>query len=318
MRYQYILNVILIFPVITQCSRYDYLLFENYEVMKKSFSIELDIVKKLQLARNDWYTQSSDLKSTIRNSSNANNGVLSLIESTKYIVSSHRMNPSNDFICQNENSCSLKDSYKRYQKNKRESNGMYGYQDFYSKRSLLDLMKAACEGVIMLQETYDQNIADFSKGYLHIKSGVDRNTRNIDSLKVEDLLVMSNVAFKNYKWYDTAIKYLKEAINMYYSQLVNSSYAKKYLEIENRLLNMKNEYPSYHNDMWDKKINFIGPDWKMFPHKVDPGSNDLITNLKQSDINNTKQMASKKTFQIRSNFNIHFCNCIIILISDFE
>ena len=118
MHYQYILNVILIFPVITLCSRYDYLLFENYEVMKKSFSIELDIVKKLQLARNDWYTQSSDLKSTIRNSSNANNGVLSLIESTKYIVSSHRMNPSNDFICQNENSCSLKDSYKRYKNNK--------------------------------------------------------------------------------------------------------------------------------------------------------------------------------------------------------
>ena len=317
MQYQYILNAILIFPVITECSRYDYLLFENYEVMKKSFSIELDIVRKLQLARNDWYSQLSDLNSTLRNPSNANNGILSLIESRRYIVPSNSMNPSNNFICQNEDSCSLQDSYKRYRKNKRESNGTYGYQDFYSKRSLLDLMKAACEGVIMLQETYDQNITEFSKGHLHIKSGVDKNTRNIDSLKVGDLLVMSNVAFNYYKWYDTAIKYLKEAIKMYYSQLVNSSYAKKYLEIENRLLNMKNEYPLYHNDMWDKKINFIGPDWKMFPHKVDPGLNDLITNSKQSDINNTKQMASKKHFKFVP-ILINIFNCIIILISDFK
>ena len=52
---------------------------------------------------------------------------------------------------------------------------------------------------------------------------------------------------------------------MYYSQLVNRSYTKSYLEIENMLLNIKNKYPLYHNDMLDKKINFIGPDWKMFP-----------------------------------------------------
>ena len=311
MRYQYILNVILIFPVITLCSRYDYLLFENYEVMKKSFLIELNNVRNLQRARNDWHTQLSELKSTIRNSSNANNGILPHIESGRYIASSYQMNPSNNLICQNENSCSLKDSYKRYRKNKRETNGMYGYQEFYSERSLLDLMKAACEGVIMLQETYDQNITEFSKGNLNVKSGFEENTRKIDSLKVEDLLVMSNVAFNYYKWYDTAIKYLKEAFNMYYSQLMNSSNAKKYLEIENRLLNMKNEYPLYHNDMWDKKITFIGPDWKMFPHKVDPGSNDLITNFNQSDINKTKQRASKKTFQIHSNFDK-------ILISDFQ
>ena len=87
MRYQYFLNVILIFPVITLCSRYDYLLFENHELMKKSFSTELDIVTKLQLARNDWYTQLSDLKWSIRNSSNANNGILSHIERRRYIES---------------------------------------------------------------------------------------------------------------------------------------------------------------------------------------------------------------------------------------
>ena len=101
MRRQNILNVISIFPVITLCSRYDYLLFENYELMKKSFSIELDTVRKLQLARKDWYSQSSDLKSTLRNPSNANNGILSLIESRKYIVPSNPMNPSNNFICHN-------------------------------------------------------------------------------------------------------------------------------------------------------------------------------------------------------------------------
>ena len=115
MRYQYILNVILIFPVITQCSRYDYLLFENYEVMKKSFLIELNNVRNLQSARNDLHTQLSELKSTIRNSSKANNGILPHIESRRYIASNYQMNPSNKLICQDENSCSLKDSYNRYQ-----------------------------------------------------------------------------------------------------------------------------------------------------------------------------------------------------------
>ena len=114
---------------------------------------------------------------------------------------------------------------------------------------------------------------------------------------------MSKVAFDYYKWYDTGIKYLKEAIKMYYSKLVNRSYIKNYLEIENRLLNMKNKYTLYHNDMLDKKINFIGPDWKMFPYKVDPGLNDLVVHFKQTDINNTKEMTCKKIFQIHSNFN---------------
>ena len=94
------------------------------------------------------------------------------------------LNPSNNVICLNENSCSLKDSFNRYRKHKRESNGKFSYQDFYSKRSMLDLMKAACEGVIMLQETYDQNITEFSKGHLHLKKGIDKNTRKVDSLSL--------------------------------------------------------------------------------------------------------------------------------------
>ena len=43
---------------------------------------------------------------------------------------------------------------------------------------------------------------------------------------------------------------------MCYSQLLNMSSTKSYLDIENMLLNMKNKYPLYHNDMLDKKINF--------------------------------------------------------------
>ena len=139
-------------------------------------------------------------------------------------------------------------------------------------------MTAACAGAIMLQETYDQDIAEFSKGHLHIKSDAVKSLRKIDTLKLEDLLVMSNVAFNYYKWYDTALKYLKEAINMFYSYSESNSSIDQHPDIESRLVSMKKEYPLYHNDMFDKKENFIGPDWKMFPHKVDIGSNNFVEN----------------------------------------
>ena len=38
---------------------------------------------------------------------------------------------------------------------------------------------------------------------------------------------------------------------------------------------MKKDYPVYHNNMLEKKDNFIGPEWKMYPHKIDIGSNDF-------------------------------------------
>ena len=267
MIYRYILKILLLFPLTIFCSRYDYLAFENFELTKSNFLMEQEVVRNLQHTRNILHQQLYHLKQTTENIVIPNNSVIDIRKERKKVA-------PNFYISQDKRSSPLNELYNRYKEYKKYDK-LYPYKALYSI-SAQDLLIAACKGIIMLQETYDQNITEFSKGHLRIKSDFDKSSRMIDSLRIEDLMAISNVAFNFYKWYDTAIKYLKEAIHMFSSSLKKNSVNMQHLEIENKLSSMKREYPLYHNDMFDKKTNFIGPDWKMYPNTVDLGKNDII------------------------------------------
>ena len=268
MKYLFVIIILLIYPITIFCSRYDYLLFENYEITKKSFVMEQDVVRNLTTARENLNTQISNLKPRINNILKTGNGMIPIFKRRKnHALDCHFCTSINHF-CHNEIVIHLNEAYIRYQSFKLSSDEIYSYEKVYPD-SVLDLMIAASKGVIMLQETYNQNIKEFSKGHLRIKTGFDDSSRKTDSLQLADLVVMSNLAFNYYNWYDTGMRYLKEAIDMLNS--VKRLNKQPSSQLERTLSKMKTVYPLYHNDMLDKKDNFIGPDWKMYPHKVDIG-----------------------------------------------
>ena len=75
----------------------------------------------------------------------------------------------------------------------------HDHTDVIYNQSKASIVEAAAKGVIMLQETYDQNITEYSKGHLRLKSGIKRNTSSIDSIKLDDTTSMSTM-FDNQRY----------------------------------------------------------------------------------------------------------------------
>ena len=127
-----------------------------------------------------------------------------------------------------------------------------------------------------MQDTYNQNIRNYSHGHIILQNDVYIPSRRNNRLQVDDLMYMSVLAFEYFKWYDAAIRYLKEAINL------SKSVANTQLNpIPNKLyismLQKKKEYVSFHNELIDKKPIHLGPDWKAHVVKVNPGNCNYVS-----------------------------------------
>ena len=267
------ISLLLLLPFTIVCSRYDYLLFENFELMKQSFLKEQELVKNLNIFRHTLYQQNDAL--------NANNNYASCLETYAYL-SMKRLQKSDHGInfrlknvsrfnmsIQYKTIVSMDNRYLKYRDLKQDYGDMYNYEKSHQLSSR-DIIDAALKGIIMLQETYNQDIKDYSAGHLRFKSVIERSSREIDSLQPDDLANMSTIAFNDYNWYDNALYYLKAAIDVFYS--LSKEKRKELPEgLEKSMLMMKKKYPLYHNDMFFKKSNIIGPDWKMYPHIVNIG-----------------------------------------------
>ena len=140
----------------------------------------------------------------------------------------------------------------------------YGY---FSHNTII----TAATELVRLQETYVQNISLYSKGYLGIKNDNGHGNRMIDTLKVDDLVLMSCVAINQMNWYDTALKYLKVAVKQLSTPLEKMSFSLHH-RLEETIDKMTRCYPSIHNDLVAKKMNSIGPGWKLFPFNVGQGN----------------------------------------------
>ena len=136
----------------------------------------------------------------------------------------------------------------------------------------MDIIKGGLRGLIMLQETFEQDIQWFSKGHLRLKSNIDLSSRNVDSLKPDDLAVMSTLAFDFYKWYDNSLRYLKDALQSFYSIPYEKKITGRVIGgLEKYLLEMKLHYSAYHNQLWRRKNNILGNGWKLYPDIVVEG-----------------------------------------------
>ena len=245
-----ILHITFSLLFLVSTSRYDYLFFENFELSKDLFVKEQNLVRELMISRQNLYNNIKALTSGIDNISqqhpvlhpgdiNGNEKWLNLeIRNIRSHLNVTTMSPPGT-------------EYSMYNNTKSDRNLFSNIENVYNQPETL-IVEAAAKGVIMLQETYEQNITEYLKGHLRLKSGINRNGRSIDSLKVDDLASMSTIAFDHYKWYDNRLKYLKAAFNSFYSLTLEEQRSLPY-NLEESLNKMKRRNTKLNNDLVAKK-----------------------------------------------------------------
>ena len=158
--------------------------------------------------------------------------------------------------------------YTRHYRKQRKTN--IDFSPYAYNNTLDKIMASALKGLIMLQETYNQDIKPFSEGTLRLKNGIDKNDRYIDSLQVDDLASMSTVAFHFYKYYDSSLIYVQLSENLL-KKLSLKERRNLPENIGEILHSMKKQFLAYHNNLFKNRTNIIGPDWKLFPYLVTIG-----------------------------------------------
>ena len=266
--------LISLLPVIIS-EKYQYYLFENFEMTKDCFVKEQGINKALQINRQNLLHKMDALSQRIYIDQEPS----SIIGSNTHKLYSQNFHDKLEFT--------LRLMYNRYQfrtlsvwsnfhslyiKVKDNFNFLFDFEKVY-QRSTQEIMDGSLKGLVMLQETYEQDIRDFSKGHLHLKNKntIERTSRNIDSLQPDDLAAMSTLAFDDYKWYDNSLTYLRAALESYYSLSYEQRREMPTEDFEKTLLWMKKHYTSYHNQLLQKKDNILGESWKLYPYPVDTG-----------------------------------------------
>ena len=268
-----ILLIVLLSSLNVNCSKIDFLLFENYDLTKTSFIEEQEIHKNLRKIRQNLNFQKHKLyqnKSFVcRQQCGADqNNISHYSKSFKANLIERIKNSlhTGTFHFDHKNEIYITNELKNIDN--------FSYEEVYQTVEKTNILKAALKGVIMLRETYVPNIEHFASGNLSLKNGKLLSSRLIDSLSHLDLAMLSKIAFNEFNWFDSAIEWLKVAIKMYYK--IRGSVTANYgIIVEDLLFSMRSKYSLYHNEMASKVDNPVGPDWKIYPYLVDEGK--LVT-----------------------------------------
>ena len=259
--------VLLLFPVKSISSKFDYLLFENFELTKQTFVEELIVLKDVKNIGSVLRMVSSELDLKINRKAEP---VYNLIFQYEQSILHYKFSIIKQMTESNTRLHEIRARYKNYFQS-------FNFERVYDDVSRIHIVIAALKGIIMLQDTYNLDIENFSKGNLDLKNNELVKSRSVDSLQVEDLISMSGVAFNELKWYDASIRYLQQATEKFFSTSRNayqSSFFKEFLQ--ECLALMTKWYPSYHNDMITKTNTSVGPDWKAFPLIVNEGTRYVV------------------------------------------
>ena len=264
-----ILFIFLLSPINVNCSKFDFLLFENHQLTKASFIQEQEIFKNLRKIRQNLKSQEHSFHENKTLVCRQHSGSVhdSISHYSKSFKSKMIERIKNSLHTDLFHFCSTNEDYIT---NKQNNNYTFSFEDVYQTVEKTNILKAALKGVIMLRETYVPNIEHFASGNLSLKNGKLLSSRLIDSLSHLDLAMLSKIAFNEFNWFDSAIEWLKMAIKMYYK--IRGSVTANYgIIVEDLLFSMRSKYSLYHNEMASKVDNPVGPDWKVYPYLVDEG-----------------------------------------------
>ena len=124
--------------------------------------------------------------------------------------------------------------------------------------------------MITLRHTYNLNVSTFSKGVVRFKQNNNDRSRASDCLQTDDLVSLAEMSFSIFKWYDSGLLFLREAIDNLKSHSTNKEY-KPPPNVAIMLDGLKSRYVDLHNSLLLNKNTHIGPDWRLFPFFVNKG-----------------------------------------------
>ena len=241
-------------------ARYDYLLYENHEKTKQLNIEEQPFVRKLDRFR----FEISELKFMLKR----------ILVHMIFIVDKN----NHTHIAQSYNIKRIPtfrgelNILSKYSTHKERKYDFPIIEDFIkSGTSLTHIIMGAKKGVLSLRQTYNLNLANFSRGILKLTRNDTIRSRVVDSLQPDDLVSLAEISITQYNWYDSGLLYLREAIESVKAistnkEIVNFSNIKKNLE------SMMSLCVQMHNQLILEKNKSTGPDWKLFPFLVNKGS----------------------------------------------
>ena len=154
------LHVVWLLPFMVMCSRYDYELFENFEITKASFIKEQNIVRKLQKIRQNLLQKRDAISFHLDG--------LSTFPAEENCVQFENRNSLENWTERKfkklVNRISLQDKISSFVIDYGTENVIdyFNYNYNISGQSVID---GAQKGIIMLHETYDLDIKEFAKGH---------------------------------------------------------------------------------------------------------------------------------------------------------
>ena len=266
--------ICIFFHLKLSCTKHNYLLFENFELTRINFIEEQMTFRNLKHERNQLYKVALVLKSI------GKIGVsVQPISNLENMISNASTKMNQEFVYGPKTVCSpttkgnnaWEYSFLHKLVVKNLHNFTFSYEEVYKDWETIEIVKSALRGLLMLRETFDQNITEFSAGRISVKKREFGLSRKIDALIPEDMAVLSKLAYNDFNYYDSAIEYLKTAVDMLRGvrEDKNVFHSK---QLKDRLLEMRKTYPSYHNELLEKLKRPIGNDWKLYPYKVDQGA----------------------------------------------
>ena len=254
-------RILFLFSVTVMCTKYDFDIFENFEITRDSFLKEQKTVENLK-----------ELKGIFHNTIITFHQLIDQFPGVKQ----SKLRPMH-----NKGMCNVSLSiYKkpRFWKNASQilyytrMTGEEAIKEVYNFNYSSDeksIIIGARKGIVVLQETYDININNLVDGSF-LKENSTLATRKIDSLKLDDLVSLSIIAAYIYQWLDNSLVYLKEARNVKYWQLFSNKHGvwehfKDILSSISYWLSKKNSEMHYNNH------NVIDADTNTYPYIIDNG-----------------------------------------------
>ena len=263
--------ILVLFPVSVGSYFLDYDIFENFNLTKNLFIKEQKLVKELKEIRAYLYQRRNSTTQSIYDSAKNMNIEGTHVQLQNSISLNYsRFKPTNVLgITVFQKPANFSSFTPRTQNNTKYTENIQ-YLDLSDNVSSKGILRGALHGVLMIYETYDLDIRQFSKGIFRFRNGIENNSRQCDSLHVDDLAMMSTVAMEA-NWYNTSIECLRESISLY-GQFLDKK-AKYHLppDLIKILLSKKKSYSNCHNKMLIEKQKVLGPDWILFPYIVDEG-----------------------------------------------
>lgn len=246
------------------CSKYEYLLFENFDIVRNTFIFEqLRVVRLRELLK----TKTSDMVVLSESLYNSSVDPEKEIFFRKYLISSDKFSISINTAKILGHSYSIRRMEKSYHNNK--TNVIPIHDEYIQSISGISIIKAAQNGLIILHETYGIDIEQFSNGIFRTNTNDIR--RRSDALHPGDFASMALITLDEFGWYHNSALYLNESVSRH-AKLFQNNTRNLRSNSSLTLAKRKQIVNHIHNRLLARMQKYIASNRNLYPSSVQTGN----------------------------------------------